>query len=69
MRILKAYLIACMILLAAGSSHAATDSSRLQVSLITCAPGEELYSVFGHTALRIVDSAANTDIILSLIHI
>ena len=63
MRILKAYLIACMILLAAGSSHAATDSSRLQVSLITCAPGAELYSVFGHTALRIVDSAANTDII------
>lgn len=63
MRILKAYLIACMILLAAGSSHAAPDSSRLQVSLITCAPGAELYSVFGHTALRIVDSAANTDII------
>ncbi|MFM2231895.1 MAG: hypothetical protein RJB31_596 [Bacteroidota bacterium] len=63
MRILKAYLIACMILLAAGSSHAAQDSSRLQVSLITCAPGAELYSVFGHTALRIVDSAANTDII------
>jgi hypothetical protein len=52
-----------MILLAAGSSHAAPDSSRLQVSLITCAPGAELYSVFGHTALRIVDSAANTDII------
>jgi hypothetical protein len=63
MRILKAYLIACMILLAAGSSHAAPDSSRLQVSLITCAPGAELYSVFGHTALRIVDSATNTDII------
>ena len=63
MRILKAYLIACMMLLAAGSSHAAPDSSRLQVSLITCAPGAELYSVFGHTALRIVDSAANTDII------
>ena len=63
MRILKAYLIACVMLLAAGSTHAAPDSSRLQVSLITCAPGAELYSVFGHTALRIVDSAANTDII------
>lgn len=63
MRILKTYLIACIMLLAAGSSHAVPDSSRLQVSLITCAPGAELYSVFGHTALRIVDSAANTDII------
>jgi hypothetical protein len=63
MRILKTYFIAWLMLLVAGSSHAATDSSRLQVSLITCAPGAELYSVFGHTALRIVDSAANTDII------
>jgi len=49
--------------LVAGPSHAEPDSSRLQVSLITCAPGAELYSVFGHTALRIVDSSANTDII------
>ena len=63
MRILKTYLIALVLLLIAGSSHAAPDSSRLQVSLITCAPGAELYSVFGHTALRIVDTAANTDII------
>lgn len=63
MRLLKGYLIAWVLLLAAGPSQAASDSSRLQVSLITCAPGAELYSVFGHTALRIVDSAANTDII------
>jgi len=63
MRILKTYLIALVLMLIAGSSHAAPDSSRLQVSLITCAPGAELYSVFGHTALRIVDTAANTDII------
>ena len=63
MRILKTYFIFWVMLLTAGSSHAAPDSSRLQVSLITCAPGTELYSVFGHTALRIVDSAANTDII------
>ena len=63
MRILKAFFIFWLVLLTAGTSHAATDSSRLQISLITCAPGAELYSVFGHTALRIVDSAANTDII------
>jgi len=63
MRSLKTYFLACVMLMVIGSSHAATDSSRLQISLITCAPGAELYSVFGHTALRIVDSAANTDII------
>ena len=63
MRLLKVYLIAWVLLLVVGPSQAETDSSRLQISLITCAPGAELYSVFGHTALRIVDSAANTDII------
>ena len=36
--------------------------SALRISLITCSPGVELYSVFGHNALRIVDSAAGTDI-------
>lgn len=39
------------------------DSSRLRISLLTCTPGAELYSVFGHNALRIVDSAAGTDIV------
>ena len=36
--------------------------SALRISLITCTPGSELYTVFGHNALRIVDSAAGTDI-------
>ena len=41
----------------------AQDSCNLQISLLTCAPGEELYSTFGHTALRIQDSARGTDYI------
>jgi hypothetical protein len=41
----------------------AQDSSRLRISLLTCAQGDELYSVFGHTALRIIDSAHQTDIV------
>lgn len=35
----------------------AQDSSHLRISLLTCTPGEELYSVFGHSALRVVDSS------------
>jgi hypothetical protein len=35
----------------------------IQVSLLTCSAGQEIYSVFGHTALRIVDSTAGTDIV------
>jgi hypothetical protein len=44
-------------------SIAQGDSSGLRVSLLTCSPGSELYSTFGHSALRIVDSAAGTDIV------
>jgi hypothetical protein len=41
----------------------AQDSSRLRVSLLTCGQGDELYSVFGHTAIRVIDSARQTDIV------
>lgn len=44
-------------------SIAQTDSSGLRISLLTCSPGSELYSTFGHSALRIVDSAVGTDIV------
>lgn len=37
--------------------------SGLRISLITCAPGDELYSLFGHTAFRVVDSVSMTDIV------
>lgn len=49
----------------ASNSFAQTerDSSGLRISLLTCQPGSELYSVFGHSALRIVDSTAGTDIV------
>ena len=35
----------------------AQDSSRLRISLLTCTPGKELYSTFGHSAFRITDSS------------
>ncbi len=41
----------------------AQDSSRIRVSLLTCSPGDELYSIFGHSALRVIDSNSVTDIV------
>lgn len=35
----------------------------LRIALITCSPGEELYALFGHTAIRITDSVSMTDIV------
>jgi len=31
--------------------------------MLTCSPGEELYSTFGHSALRVTDSSNNEDIV------
>jgi len=33
--------------------------SNLEVSLLTCSPGDELYSAFGHTAIRVNDMVFN----------
>jgi Domain of unknown function (DUF4105) len=41
----------------------AQDSSHLRISLLTCTPGEELYSTFGHSAYRVIDSSSVTDIV------
>lgn len=44
---------------------AAQDSSQLRISLLTCTPGEELYSTFGHSALRLIDSSSHEDIVFN----
>jgi hypothetical protein len=44
-------------------AKAQNDSSQLRISLLTCTPGAELYSTFGHTAIRITDSTVNSDIV------
>lgn len=38
-------------------------SEKAYFSLLTCAPGSEIHSHFGHTAIRFVDSANYTDIV------
>lgn len=35
----------------------------LRISVLTCAPGDDLYSLFGHNALRIIDSTKRLDVI------
>ncbi len=39
------------------------DECKTRISLLTCSPGEELYSTFGHSALRVTDSVSNSDIV------
>ena len=46
-------------------SSFAQDSCGIRISLLTCTPGTELYSTFGHSALRVVDNNNNTDIVFN----
>ena len=47
--------ILCMLCFPAGAQH--LNPSNIRISLLTAAPGEELYSVFGHNGVRIkIDS-------------
>jgi hypothetical protein len=43
----------------------AQDSCNIQISLLTCTPGNELYSTFGHSAFRVKEMATGTDIIFN----
>ena len=44
-----------------GKAAWAQDSCGLRISLLTCSPGDELYSTFGHTAIRVTNAAAGID--------
>lgn len=54
-----------LVLLTGNSSFGQTDSCRLRISVLTCAPGAELYSTFGHTAIRVTDSSRYADIVFN----
>lgn len=55
--------LVCMWLAVFNVLHAQQDS--IQVSLLTCAPGSEIYSLFGHTALRVQNYSRGTDVVFN----
>jgi hypothetical protein len=42
-----------------------SDSCKLRISLLTCSPGEELYSAWGHTAIRVTDRTTGMDMVFN----
>lgn len=65
MRGLKAYFLLLFLFFSSflGFSQANTLSDQAQVSVITCGIGNEVYSLFGHTAIRINDPARSLDVV------
>lgn len=61
MKLRLLYFVFCFFFLKSMSAQNAVCHTR--ISLLTCAPGAELYSTFGHTALRIQDSVRGIDIV------
>lgn len=61
---IRTYLLMC--LLAFGAVSSANELSEdARISLLTCAPGEELYARYGHTALRVLDTENEIDIVFN----
>jgi hypothetical protein len=62
---LKRIAVICLLVTGSFAIHAqvARDSCTMEISLLTCAPGSDLYSIFGHTAIRVRDSARGMDVV------
>jgi len=61
----SAALLAFFFIALSAFSQNPPDSCRLRISLVTCSPGDQLFSIFGHTGIRLIDSARNTDIVFN----
>ena len=55
------FIIFALFLLSGTKIHAFNLSDHARISVITCDPGQELYTIFGHTAIRVNDSANKID--------
>lgn len=60
-RILLLFATICGIL----SASARCADPDIEVSVLTCSPGQEVYSLYGHTAIRVNDKAAGTDMVFN----
>ncbi|MDR2414558.1 MAG: DUF4105 domain-containing protein [Odoribacteraceae bacterium] len=61
MRFTCLLLVASWFFPASGATSPGVLSGKAEVSLLTCAPGDQLYSLFGHTAIRVRDPGHGVD--------
>ena len=50
---------------APADSLEANEYDGITISLLTCGPGEEVYTLYGHTAIRICDTTRHADIVVN----
>lgn len=61
MNIIKRILLFCILAL----SMVGTARAEVKVSVLTCSPGEEVYALYGHTALRYRDTSNDIDVVFN----
>lgn len=60
---MKRTIIALLMLWMTGMQAGAAGEDSLRISLLTCGAGDEIYSLFGHTALRVEDRTTGRDVV------
>ena len=52
---LKTVLLTFLVSLTCVTSRAVESADSVDIALLTCGPGDEVYSLYGHTAIRYTD--------------
>lgn len=55
------YILLFSLLSCISPALAQNDNNRIRISMLTCGVGDELYSSFGHTGIRVMDAAKGRD--------
>ena len=62
---MKNFIFTLIVFALALPGKATTLSDKAEISVLTCSPGKELYSLFGHTAIRIHDPEQDLDVVFN----
>ena len=53
------------LILTFNQTQAENVNDQIQISILTCSPGQEIYSLFGHSAIRVQDKIRNQDLVFN----
>lgn len=62
-KVVRYFIILFMMLVTMRLSASDSLYSHIHISILTCAPGQELYSLYGHNAIRVADRETGADLV------
>lgn len=62
---MKRILFLVVLICAAFMAHVNASARGIEVSVLTCSPGQEVYSLYGHTAIRVQDNRTGEDYVFN----